>query len=328
MGCSQSKPVASSTDISPFVSAAAETKTMSKHSPVTSDQSQLPEVSVTTILPRLQSPQKTTIKKDNINSNINHINDNQNAHSLHSKNGAVANGTTLVPSAVTSTQPPSTHWTLFVWKQLQANLLDPSDVHAVIAERISYHINRLGAAELGLIQRRVRQITAQLPKSALPNKNRITRFTTTSTIGGGETREWIEKYHQLDDTIVRRMFSAADSLYRESSSEWKHSKGDSTLDIFGNLFTMLAHLSSEALWDRTATIAIDSAKGAGLERDVNKYKDQGDAEAPPVPPLTKYARDEPEGVVGVTFSSICFCLGLGLRKFRVSSHLEVLVKEH
>ena len=341
MGCSQSKPVASSTDISPSAPAAATTKNVT----VPSDPSQCSAVSAMLPLPLPQSPQKSTIKinttnnNNNSNSNnnnnssnnssSNHNNKNQKAHSTQNKNGAVVNGTTIAPIAIMSTQPPSPHWTLFVWKQLEAKLLDPSDVHAVITERISYHINQLGAAELGLIQRRVRQITAQLPKSASPNKNRISRFTTTSsTIGGGEARGWIEKYHQLDDTIVRRIFCAADSLCKQSSSEWKYSKTESTLDIFGNLFTMLAHLSSEALWDRTATIAIDCAKSAGLERDVNKYKEQNATEAPLVPSLTQYVQDEPEGVIGVTFSSVCFCLGLGLRKCCVSIHHESPMAKH
>jgi hypothetical protein len=312
MGCSQSKPVASSTAVSPASKAA----TAKAQPPAAAAKG----AAAATANPKLALIPQALPKMMELLSN------GSSTHSRHGMNGT--NGTsTLAVTAVPTVpaKPPSLHWTLVVWKQLEEHLLDPADVPSVISARKNFHINRLGSTELVMIQRRVRQITAQLPKTAAPNKNMIARFTNASAAASGESRGLMEKYHQLDETVVRRMFAAGDALWRDTCVEWKsRSKTPTSLNIFANLFTLLAHLSSEALMDRTTAIAVDSATRAGLERDVNKYNAVSLQEAPTVPGLTQYAQDEPEGVIGASLTSICCCMGLGLRKFHLGSELWVI----
>ena len=329
MGCSQSKPVASSTAIRPAAAAAAAAAATKANvaasrkatataavaaaagrQPTTTSSANHSSHGDATPLP--QSPLNMS------DSNSTH-NSTQNTNKLSVTNGCESSSVTsnVTDSSVAPVTPVSLSplWTLVIWKQLQDNLLDPSDVHAVLSERRRHHINRLGSTEVVLIQRRVRQVTAKLPKTPPTNKTMIARFTNTATFNTGESRVWVEKYHQLDETVVRSIFVAGDGLWRETCVDWRpHHKTTTSLDIFANVYTLLAHLSSENLWDRTSAIAIDSAKKAGLERDVNKYNG-GHSEAPPVPSLTLYTKDESEGVFGASMSSICFCLGLGLRKF-------------
>lgn len=298
MGCSQSKPVASSTAVSP-ANHAKPPAAAAKGAAVSETVTDKPKPA---LIPQAM-PKKMELPS--------------NSSSTHSRHGLkVTDGTSAPAVPTVPAKTPSLHWTLVIWKQLEERLLDPADVPSVISERKNFHINRLGSTELVMIQRRVRQITAELPKTAATNKNMIARFTNASAAASGESRGLLEKYHQLDETVVRRMFCAGDALWRDTCVEWKsRSKAPTSLDIFANLFTLLAHLSSEALVDRTTSIAVESAKSAGLDRDVNKYKAVPLQEAPAVPGLAQYARDEPEGVIGASLASICCCMGLGLRKF-------------
>jgi len=326
MGCSQSKPVASSTAIRPAAAAAATKANVAASRKATATAAVAAaagrQPTTTSSANHSSHGDATPLPQSPLNmsdSNSTH-NSTQNTNKLSVTNGCESSSVTsnVTDSSVAPVTPVSLSplWTLVIWKQLQDNLLDPSDVHAVLSERRRHHINRLGSTEVVLIQRRVRQVTAKLPKTPPTNKTMIARFTNTATFNTGESRVWVEKYHQLDETVVRSIFVAGDGLWRETCVDWRpHHKTTTSLDIFANVYTLLAHLSSENLWDRTSAIAIDSSKKAGLERDVNKYNG-GHSEAPPVPSLTLYTKDESEGVFGASMSSICFCLGLGLRGTR------------
>lgn len=119
-----------------------------------------------------------------------------------------------------------------------------------------------------------------------------------------EARALVEKFHQMDEALLKRVFGGADYLLKPNSKE-------STVDPLGATFVLASHLSSDALWNRTEWIAVDSASHANLNRDVNKSLEW---EGPPPPPIGihDYRPDETPDIQGVSMLPLTFLVALGL----------------
>jgi hypothetical protein len=196
-----------------------------------------------------------------------------------------------------------------VWEALQQNILDPFDVHAVVNDLMSAQINKLSPTEVTYLQRRVRQVVNSFPKGTSQNSTHkmMNRFRGSTSMNGSdsvlESRSVVEKYHQLDETAIKKIFCAGDALKGELD----------VIDPLASLFTIGAYLSSDYVLDRSAFIASDSAEKAGLVLDVNKNPQS--AEPPEPVSLKDYLPQEPLEVVGVDFQSLAYLVALALRKF-------------
>jgi hypothetical protein len=123
-------------------------------------------------------------------------------HKQHSPNGTAVN--TLAPKTTTD------QWKM-LWEHLSRDLLDPSDVHAVLDALIGTTVNKLSPTELCQIQRRVRAVVkaTSTAASAAPTSKMMGRvFSSTAGISPAEqeARAVAEKYHLLNPLIFARIF--------------------------------------------------------------------------------------------------------------------------
>ena len=205
-----------------------------------------------------------------------------------------------------------------IWESQQQNIVDPFDVHAVLNDCMACQINKLASTEITLLQRRIRQVVAALPKSnpQLSTHKMMNRFingTSKQNDEQLESKSVVEKYHQLDELTFKRIFAAGDSLEGNLAS----------IDPLSSLYTLGTYLSSDYVWDRTAAIAMDSAERAGLVLDVNK-KDTSIIMPSPVS-LKEYLPQEPLEVVGTNFSSLAFLVSLALRKLLLQEEKKIYI---
>lgn len=226
-----------------------------------------------------------------------------------------------------------------IWESQQHHIVDPMDVHAVLSDCMARQTNQLSATEITLLQRRVRQVVAALPKSNLQlsthkmmNRFIIATSSTTKSKGGNgagstnsnsgssgnngssaadedsqDSKNMVEKYHQLDESAFKRVFCVGDALEGVLS----------VVDPLSSLYTLATYLSSDYLWDRTAAIAQDAAQRAGLILDVNRQAitTKGAANTIVMPVgLKDYLPQEPMDIMGANFASITYLVALALRK--------------
>lgn len=226
-----------------------------------------------------------------------------------------------------------------IWESQQHHIVDPMDVHAVLSDCMARQTNQLSATEITLLQRRVRQVVAALPKSNLQlsthkmmNRFIIATSSTTKSKGGNgagstnsnsgssgnngssaadedsqDSKNMVEKYHQLDESVFKRVFCVGDALEGVLS----------VVDPLSSLYTLATYLSSDYLWDRTAAIAQDAAQRAGLILDVNRQAitTKGAANTIVMPVgLKDYLPQEPMDIMGANFASITYLVALALRK--------------
>jgi hypothetical protein len=124
-------------------------------------------------------------------------------HQKHSsQNGTAVN--TIAPHTTTD------QWKL-LWEHLSRDLLDPSDVHAVLDALMGATVNKLSPTELCLIQRRVRAVvkaTSTAASSTPTSKmmGRVFASTTGITPAEQEARAVAEKYHLLNPLVFARIF--------------------------------------------------------------------------------------------------------------------------
>jgi hypothetical protein len=228
-----------------------------------------------------------------------------------------------------------------IWESQQHHIVDPMDVHAVLSDCMARQTNQLSATEMTLLQRRVRQVVAALPKSnaqlsthKMMNRFIIATTSTTKNKGGNgaggannnsgssgnngssaadedsqESKTMVEKYHQLDEVTFKRVFCVGDALEGVLS----------VVDPLSSLYTLATYLSSDYLWDRTAAIAQDAAQRAGIVLDVNRASttttDTANTMAMPVG-LKDYLPQEPMDIMGANFASIAYLVALALRKLK------------
>jgi hypothetical protein len=239
-------------------------------------------------------------------------------------------------------------WTS-IWESQRGHICDPMDVPAVLWDIMAEQTNRLSATEIMLLQRRVRQVVAALPKSntqQLSTHKMMNRFIISTTtkktngptgnttaavansnggvgaVGGTnatdyddavESKTMVEKYHQLDEVLFKRVFSAGDSL-----------KGTlPVIDPLTNLYILATYLSSDYLWERTSVVARHAAEQAELVLDVNSSSSTtttaittSSASLPPPPvSVNDKAHSEPIEVAGANLASIAYLVSLALRKW-------------
>jgi hypothetical protein len=213
--------------------------------------------------------------------------------------------TTLTPT------PPDPRWEE-VWGALHPYLLDPADVPAVMSELVSQMINRLSPTEVTFLQRRVRAVVGRLPPRE--DKSKMMGRVFSSTSAEVESRGIVEKYHLLDEHVFRKVLAGSPLLQLNGATLDRR-----LADPIAAAYTIMLHLTSESvssLWDRVADIAVESAKRAGLEMDVNKGRKFERIPAPP-PQLNEDDAPSTESQkLGASFSSFSFVVALALRKYK------------
>lgn len=228
------------------------------------------------------------------------VNEQQQQQQQHSPNGTAVN---ITPNTTTD------QWKL-LWEHLSHDLLDPSDVHAVLDALIGATVNKLSPTEICQIQRRVRAVvkaTSTAASSASTSKmmGRVFASTTANSPAEQEARAVAEKFHLLNPLVVARIFrpcqiSTLALTNMNGNSRNGSSNGSSVSSAGMNGGTTSLNSSShhneqavqktttvttinlienayilmlhlsESLWDRVADIALLTATAAKLEMDVNK----------------------------------------------------------
>lgn len=217
---------------------------------------------------------------------------------LHSK----SNGSTPSTSSASSTNSDP-RWSR-MWESLHPKLLDPADVHSAIEDLMARVTNKLSATELTFLQRKVRSVIrlATTKTNAREGKmmGRILNNNTSETEG----RTIAERYRLLSNHVVKKILPSASCFPIRTPS----SSPGVSIDPAEASYLLMLHLH-ESLWDRTAEIAAQSAKRAGLEMDVNKQKP---VKVMPFP--SNPLEETTEGPPGASFHSLAFLIALALRK--------------
>lgn len=229
----------------------------------------------------------------------------------------------------TDVSPTSDPRWIQLWQTHQELLLDPADVHATMEACMSKVTNRLSATEVTFLQRKVRSIVRACSKSneSNPANRRVSNILrSSSTISQEqETKLVAEKYHLLSNHVVRKVLPRLPTI--ESSAT---TTGSQTFEngasaaiattassaIADNVF-LLGLFLHESLWDRVAEIAATSAKDAGAEMDVNKYKLPQETPSPFLPSKngSAAATDILPQPAGISLHALTFLMGLALRKY-------------
>lgn len=189
------------------------------------------------------------------------------------------------------------HWNR-LWDAHRDFLLDPADVHSTIEDLMARACNKLSPAELTLIQRKVRKV---LRKTGTQDAKKGNLFGKSSSLSAldQENRVIAERYHLLTNNAIQQILPTI-TLAEVSS-----------VNPVTAIFVLLIY-SHESLWDRTADIAVESAKAAGFSMDVNALK-------PPsrCPSIPRAASKDPIDLpLGVSLHSLTFMIGLALRKLK------------
>lgn len=227
---------------------------------------------------------------------------------------------------------------IHLWKTHQDLLLDPADVHATMEASMARITNKLTVTEITFLQRKVRSIVRASNQFPEIKGTRMPSLLRSSSANSNVTQDQeiktiAEKFHLLSSHVVRKILpnlpepavAATTAAYYEEtnntstmngmSNHSSHNGGSvSNNNINRNLVAdnafQLCLFLHESLWDRVATIAASSAKEAGVETDVNKYKLPEDTPVPVAP----VAADVPEVPAGISLHSLSFLIGLALRK--------------
>jgi uncharacterized membrane protein YgcG len=288
---------------------------------------------------------------------------NKNSSSPTSASGAAANEQQLKQphspngtSAVKTIIPHTTtdQWKL-LWEHLSPDLLDPSDVHAVLDSLIGATVNKLSPTEICQIQRRVRAVVkaTSTAASAAPTSKMMGRvFASTTALSPAEqeARAVAEKYHLLNPLVFTRIFrpchistlaltningnsgngsgngsnggsnnSSSNSSMNGSNHKEEAVQKTTTINLIENAYILMLHLS-ESLWDRVADIAVHTATAASLEMDVNTQVKMEGQHAwnlkMPRPSVVPDVTEAPVLPPGVTTESLAFLVALALRGTR------------
>eukprot|EP00934_Nitzschia_sp_Nitz4_P005165 Nitzschia sp. Nitz4//scaffold94_size78252//53792//59970//NITZ4_005474-RA/size78252-augustus-gene-0.67-mRNA-1//1//CDS//3329560398//5155//frame0 len=189
-----------------------------------------------------------------------------------------------------------------LWKQYHSLLLDPADTHATLDSCMDQAINRLSAAEVNFLQRKVRSVI----RSSNATVEKAKGFMRSGSVQDQEIKSISDKYHLLSCHVIRKILPKLKAPASLGSAEPVSLEG-----IDENVYLLCSFLH-ESLWDRVASIAKDSAEAAGMNMDVNHY--QLPAEPPsPLPPHSDSYPDLPQGA---SLHSLTFLTALALRGTR------------
>lgn len=234
--------------------------------------------------------------------------------------GSKVNGVASGPKVFAAPLPPDPRWEE-VWGALHPYLLDPADVPAVMAELVSSTINKLSPTEVTFLQRRVRNVVGRLPPGQ--DKSKMMGRVFSNTSAEVESRGIVEKYHLLDEHVVRKVLAGSPLLQSTGATLDRR-----LADPIAAAYTLMLHLTSESVssfWDRVAEIAVESAHRAGLEMDVNKGRKFERIPAPPPPQVVEddgattnnnsNSNNNTETLkLGASVASFSFLVALALRK--------------
>jgi len=224
-----------------------------------------------------------------------------------------------------------------LWEPLRDNLLDPADVTAVVEEVMNQLTDsRLMPTEVTFLVRRVRHVVSSLPPrtSAPATKMRVKSLSRNAANSLVQLeldgRVTAEKHHLLSSHVFRRMLGGQSHILESIPKPDTKEEALIFPDPIEAAYTLLLHLSSSSIIQRSANIAEQSAQAAGLNLDVNESvkktddgsspstaKQQQQAPAPPPPPppappgVSK--EDFPELPQGITLQSFAFLMALALR---------------
>lgn len=187
-------------------------------------------------------------------------------------------------------------WTA-LWKSHHTLLLDPADVHSTIEDLMAIAINKLSPSEITFIQRKVRKVIRNSNFQETKKSKRLVKSSSTNNLDQN-ARDVAERHHLLTKQVIQQVLPSVNPIEGSSVNPIEA--------IFSLLF-----FTHESLWDRVADAAVQSAKEAGFNMDVNALQ-------PPtiVPPIYKPKPNQPPEVApGVSLKSLTFLMGLALRKY-------------
>eukprot|EP00980_Cylindrotheca_fusiformis_P029913 scaffold24028_cov152-Cylindrotheca_fusiformis.AAC.4 len=216
------------------------------------------------------------------------------AQTNNSENG-VGPSTTAAPGAANDSS--DAHWNR-LWEAHRNFMLDPADIHSTIEDLMARSTNKLIPAELTFIQRKVRKV---LRRNGTQDAKKANLFGKTSNASAldQENRFLAERYHLLTNNAIQQVLPTI-SLPESSS-----------VNPVTAIFLLLVY-SHESRWDRVAEIAVETAKSAGFNMDVNAL--QPPSKCPSIPNPTP--REPIELPLGVSLHSLAFMIGLALRKLQ------------
>ena len=231
-----------------------------------------------------------------------------------------------------------------LWEALNPHLLDPSDVIAVVEEIMNDTTNKcMMPTEINFIVRRIRHVMASLPPKANTNSTAVvskmrvfsnannSQHNSNNATLEMEGKATAEKYHLISSYLFRRMLGGHNTLDSIPKPDTKEAAAVFP-DPIETAYTLLLHLSSEALCEHAASIAVRTAEAAGLKLDVNEQlllleeekrnhtttttssSPTINSKRPPVPPGVVPKEDRPDLPPGITLQSFAYLLALALRK--------------
>ena len=223
---------------------------------------------------------------------------------LHSKTNGAASSLSKAPSV--NADP---RWTR-MWESLHPKLLDPADVHSAVEDLMARVTNKLSATELTFLQRKVRSVMRLATTKTNAREGKMMGRILNNNTHETEGRAIAERYHLLNHHVVKKILPSSSCIPIRTSS----SSPSMSIDPAEASYLLISHMH-ESLWDRTAEIAAQSVKRAGLEMDVNKQ------EPVTVTPFPSSPLEEtPEGPPGASFHSLAFLMALALRKYCSTCH--------
>ena len=217
----------------------------------------------------------------------------------HSK----SNGVSPSMSKSAGTSHADQRWTR-TWESLYPKLLDPADVHSAVEDLMAGVTNKLSATELTFLQRKVRSVIRLAATKTNAREGKMMGRILNNNTNETEGRVIAERYHLLSHHVVKKILPSASCLPMRTSP----SSPNTAIDPAEASYLLMSHLH-ESYWDRTAEIAAQSAKRAGLDMDVNKQKPVKVIPFPPSP-----LEETSEGPPGASFHSLAFLIALALSK--------------
>lgn len=163
-----------------------------------------------------------------------------------------ANNTPGSTSNQTVQTPTTVQWKM-IWDTQADAMIDPVDVPAVLDTLASKLINRLSAAQLTLLQRKVRKViktyAAQKGNQSQVMAKRNFKFGNSSAAAEQEARTLLDKQHLLADSVLQQILPPS--------------------AVLRQIMLLLKHFHPIML-SRVQSAAVSSAQAASLDMDVNK----------------------------------------------------------
>ena len=236
--------------------------------------------------------------------------------SRHRTSNGHAGHNPQIPASVSF--EPGPHWKV-LWERSLPLLLDPADVHSTMEACMTKVTDKLSVTEITFLQRRVRQVMAELSLSAAePTKKRSFLGSSSGPQSAQEKdkegRSIAEKHHLLTEHVLMKILPTVPSYISPTvSGDDEHievsTSSPTPIQPGANLYLLLLY-SHECLWDGVAELAVEYTQKNSMVLDVNKYQPPKSLPAPP-----EFRDDPPQLPAGVSFHALSFFMALALRKY-------------